>query len=104
MKYRYLPPAIMLIAGAITCGICIYNGYETLYSLKMLLVVLLIFWFIGGLTKRALIYIMALGNNMAAGNTDKEKNDINKEQTEANEGDTVDEDRASEEESEDGEE
>ena len=61
MKYRYLPATVMLSAGAITIFICLYNRYETLYSLKMLLAVLIIFLIIGSLSRRALIKISDIG-------------------------------------------
>nr|WP_315102919.1 hypothetical protein [uncultured Catonella sp.] len=85
MKYRYLPATIMLSAGTITIFICMYNRYETLYSLKMLLAVLIIFLIIGSLTKKALIKIMNMskdnGNdeNTVVENADEEniKNEDN---------------------------
>ena len=58
MKYRYLPATIMLSAGAITMFICLYNRYQALYSLKVLLAVLIIFLIIGSLTRKALIKII----------------------------------------------
>lgn len=58
MKYRYLPATIMLSAGLVTMFICLYNGYETLYSLEVLLAVLIIFLIIGSLTRKALIKII----------------------------------------------
>ncbi|ESL01941.1 hypothetical protein GCWU000282_02759 [Catonella morbi ATCC 51271] len=61
MKYRYLPALVMLSAGAITIFICLYNRYETLYSLKLLLAVLIIFLIIGSLSRRALIKISDMG-------------------------------------------
>jgi hypothetical protein len=61
MKYRYLPALVMLSAGAITIFICLYNRYETLYSLKLLLAVLVIFLIIGSLSRRALIKISDMG-------------------------------------------
>ena len=61
MKYRYLPALVMLSAGAITIFICMYNRYETLYSLKLLLAVLIIFLIIGSLSRRALIKISDMG-------------------------------------------
>ena len=61
MKYRYLPATVMLSAGAITMFICLYNRYETLYSLKLLLAVLIIFLIIGSLSRRALIKISDMG-------------------------------------------
>ena len=60
MKYRYLPATIMLSAGAITIFICMYNRYETLRSLKILLAVLILFLIIGSLTKKALIKIIKI--------------------------------------------
>ena len=51
----------MLSAGAITIFICLYNRYETLYSLKILLAVLVIFLIIGSLSRRALIKISDMG-------------------------------------------
>ena len=61
MKYRYLPALVMLSAGAITIFICLYNRYDTLYSLKLLLAVLIIFLIIGSLSRRALIKISDMG-------------------------------------------
>lgn len=60
MKYRYLPATIMLLAGAITSIASIINGFETLYSLKLLLAVLLVFWFVGGLARFFLLRIGAM--------------------------------------------
>ena len=70
MKYRYLPAMVMLSAGAITIFICLYNRYETLYSLKMLLAVLIIFLIIGSLSRRALIRIIDMGKEESKVNTD----------------------------------
>ena len=61
MKYRYLPALVMLSAGAITIFMCLYNRSETLYSLKLLLAVLIIFLIIGSLSRRALIKISDMG-------------------------------------------
>ena len=66
MKYRYLPATIMLSAGAIMIFICIYNRYETLRSLEILLAVLIIFLIIGSLTKKALIKIINMENDKTA--------------------------------------
>ena len=70
MKYRYLPAMVMLSAGAITIFICLYNRYETLYSLKMLLAVLIIFLIIGSLSRRALIRIIDMGKEESKVHTD----------------------------------
>ena len=75
MKYRYLPAMVMLSAGAITIFICLYNRYETLYSLKMLLAVLIIFLIIGSLSRRALIRIIDMGKEESKVHTDVKAGD-----------------------------
>ena len=77
MKYRYLPAAIMLSAGAITMFLCLYNRYEALYSLKMLLAVLIIFLIIGSFTRKALIKIIDMGKAGEANSADIADGDIN---------------------------
>lgn len=47
MKLRYIPSFITLSAGAITSLICIFKGYDILYSLELLLITLVIFAVIG---------------------------------------------------------
>lgn len=74
MKYRYLPATVMLSAGAITIFICLYNRYETLYSLKMLLAVLIIFLIIGSLSRKALIKIMDMGKEEGNSASNAKKN------------------------------
>ncbi len=74
MKYRYLPATVMLSAGAITMFICLYNRYETLYSLKMLLAVLIIFLIIGSLSRKALIKIMDMGKEEGNSASNAKKN------------------------------
>lgn len=54
MRDRYIPAFITLIAGAITCIIDIYRKADLLSSLKRLLLVLIIFYIIG-LVSRAII-------------------------------------------------
>ena len=83
MKYRYLPATIMLSAGAITIFICIYNRYETLRSLEILLAVLIIFLIIGSLTKKALIKIINMENANAA-NANSNENSKEDSQTDEN--------------------
>ena len=83
MKYRYLPATIMLSAGAITIFICMYNRYETLRSLKILLAVLILFLIIGSLTKKALIKIINMENANAA-NANSNENSKEDSQTDEN--------------------
>lgn len=51
MKERYIPAFIMLIAGAITSIINIVNKVELVDGLKRLLLVIVIFYFVGLITK-----------------------------------------------------
>lgn len=51
MWTHYLPALIMLIAGAITSIIDIINKVELVTSLKRLLVVLIIFYILGLITR-----------------------------------------------------
>lgn len=75
MKYRYLPATIMLLAGAITIITCIINQYDTLYSLKLLLLVLIIFWMIGSLARVLLIRIILMEVNEDAEKNNEKKQD-----------------------------
>ena len=80
MKYRYLPATVMLSAGAITMFICLYNRYEALYTLKVLLAVLIIFLIIGSLTRKALIKIVDMSKK--ADGENKAISDVSDENTE----------------------
>ena len=80
MKYRYLPATIMLSAGAITMFICLYNRYEALYTLKVLLAVLIIFLIIGSLTRKALIKIVDMSKK--ADGENKATSDVSEENIE----------------------
>lgn len=47
MKLRYIPSFITLSAGTVASLICIFKGYDILYSLEVLLITLIIFAVIG---------------------------------------------------------
>lgn len=51
MRTRYIPAGVMLVAGAVTCIISIVQKQETVVALKTLLVVLILFYIIGLITK-----------------------------------------------------
>ena len=51
MRTRYIPAGVMLIAGAITCIISIVKGQDIVKSLTTLLIVLILFYVIGLITK-----------------------------------------------------
>lgn len=87
MKYRYLPATVMLSAGAITMFICLYNRYEALYTLKTLLVVLIIFLMIGSLVRRALIKILDMGNELESDDDHNDKADEENVQENTNDSD-----------------
>lgn len=52
MKTYLIPKVITLLAGAVVCIVCIVRDMDTLYSLKALLVTLIIFYIIGCIAKR----------------------------------------------------
>lgn len=60
MNLRYIPALIMLIAGAITSILNIYNKVELLASLRSLLFVLVIFYIIGLIVKAVIKKAMTL--------------------------------------------
>ena len=47
MKYRYIPSCVMLVAGLITCILCIVQGWPVDTSLVALVFVLVLFYIIG---------------------------------------------------------
>lgn len=58
MKIRYIPAGITLVAGAITCLICLLRNLDVMYSLETLLVVLVVFLFIGIKAQKIIVNIM----------------------------------------------
>ncbi len=54
MRERYIAPAIMLVAGAITSILNIINGIEFLKGLERLLIVLIIFYIIGKIAAKVI--------------------------------------------------
>jgi len=52
MREKMVPLVIMLTAGAATSIICIWKQFDTLYSLKVLLAVLVGFYLLGLLAKK----------------------------------------------------
>ena len=58
MKIRYIPAGITLIAGAITCLICLMRNLDVMYSLEILLIVLVIFLFIGIKAQKIIVNIL----------------------------------------------
>lgn len=51
MRTRYIPAGVMLLAGAVTCIVSIVQKQESVTALKTLLVVLILFYIIGLVTK-----------------------------------------------------
>ncbi|MSS62986.1 hypothetical protein [Velocimicrobium porci] len=52
MQERYIPAITMLSAGAIVCIFCIIKKVDTLYALKLLLGMLVLFYIVGLIAKR----------------------------------------------------
>lgn len=60
MRERYIAPAIMLVAGAITSVITIINQVEFFESLKRLLIVLILFYIIGKIAIKIIIKVTVI--------------------------------------------
>lgn len=58
MKVNYIPAAVTLLAGAITCIYTIVKGWDTLQALATLLAVLIVFYIIGQLAKKVIVMVM----------------------------------------------
>ena len=58
MKLRFIPAGIALSAGAVTCLICIMKNYDVIYSLQTLLIVLIIFSYIGFKSQKIIMNVM----------------------------------------------
>jgi len=58
MKVRFIPAGITLLAGAITCLICLMRDYDPTYSLEVLLLVLIIFAAIGMKAQKIIMNVM----------------------------------------------
>lgn len=55
MRTKYIPAIIMLTAGAIVSIISLKMKFDTLYSLELLLVVLIVFYILGIIAKTIII-------------------------------------------------
>lgn len=58
MQKRYIPAVIMLSAGAVTCIMSIVKNMDVYYSLKILLVVLVLFYILGLIAKAVIGKVM----------------------------------------------
>ncbi len=54
MERKMIPLALMLVAGAICSIICFIQGYDAVTMLFALLIVLLVFYFLGYVIKRVM--------------------------------------------------
>lgn len=75
MRERYIAPAIMLVAGAITSVFNIVNEVDFLESLKQLLIILILFYIIGRVAAK--IITKAINNEKKQGSSIQ----IDKDQT-----------------------
>ncbi len=81
MKERYIAPAIMLVAGAITSILNIVNGTEFLKGLERLLAVLILFYIIGRIAAAVIKKATSPNKNSADSSVQEEKTE---ESTELN--------------------
>ena len=59
MRLRYIPAIIMLLAGAITSVINVINKVENKAGLNRLLLVMIIFYFIGLISRMIIVKVIA---------------------------------------------
>ena len=88
MKTNYVSAIVMLLAGGIYCLFGIYNGVPLMDFCVQLLIVLIIFWIIGGIIRMVLDRFMG------------EIEDKNKEETEEESKEDEEDSKDSEDESE----
>lgn len=81
MKDKMVPRVLMLAAGAITGVICIYHGFQTLYSLKLLLAVLLIFYFLGLIAEKLYRKVMTPSVEEEVSESSEEESASDEEET-----------------------
>ncbi len=84
MQNRYIPAVTMLSAGAIVSIFCIIKKVDVLYSLKLLLVMLIVFYIIGLVAKRILGRIEEEANFLRAERI-REQERLEREEREARE-------------------
>lgn len=63
MQLRYLPALVMLIAGCVGCVFSIVKSYDLLFTMKMELIVMIIFFIIGTLAKKIISKILSEENH-----------------------------------------
>ena len=70
VKTDFIPKVITLLAGAVVCIVCIARGMDTLYSLKVLLATLIIFYIIGCIARRIIGHVKDINTVMKLDETD----------------------------------
>jgi len=64
VKTDFIPKVITLLAGAVVCIVCIARDIDTLYSLKVLLATLVVFYIIGCIVKRIIVQVKDINTVM----------------------------------------
>lgn len=85
MNRRNLPLILMLIAGAVTCIINLIRNYSTLVQLSTLLVVFVVFNFLGSVLKWTLDYFDSQNEKAEQ----QEEGEVAKEDSESTEGESA---------------
>lgn len=93
MQNRYIPAITMLSAGAIVSIFCIIYKVDTLYGLKLLLGMLIVFYIVGLVVKRIFSKIQEDANQRAAkikemeeaADSEEQQQEENEEDNEENE-------------------
>lgn len=95
MKTEFIPKTITLLAGAVVCIICIIKDTETVYSLKLLLATLIVFYIIGCIARRIIEYVkesnrvmkleeMAAQSEIVQDDTDMQDDEMSSDESENN--------------------
>lgn len=82
MQERYIPAITMLSAGAVVSIFCIVKKVDTLYSLKLLLGMLVLFYIVGLVAKRIIGKINEESNQRIAEEKKEEAMESDEEQQE----------------------
>lgn len=93
MNRKIMPLVLMLVAGAVTCVITFIKDFSMLSRLATLLIVLLVFYFLGSVMKWVLDYFEEQNeeNEDNEENEENEENEQNEEKS-AEEGEVIEKD------------
>ncbi len=99
MQNRYIPAVTTLSAGAIVSIFCIIKKVDVLYSLKLLLAMLIVFYIIGLIAKKIIGRVEEEANFQYAERVREEERKAREAEERQNRGEEIEDEEESEEES-----